>query len=454
MIDSDLTKKKDSSQSFPEELEFSLSDWHMGRIHPMPSKIPDNWRLVQLTTVAKLESGHTPSRRQPAYWVGNIPWISLHDSKNLDNDEILETENTIGELGLQNSSARLLPKGTVVFSRTATVGKSTVMGREMTTSQDFANFICGSKLFNRYLAYLFRYMQPEWIRLMAGSTHNTIYMPVFREMKILLPPIAEQNLIASALSDTDALIESLEQLLAKKRQIKQGAMQELLTGKKRLSGFGEGKGYKQSEIGTVPEDWEVKFLGELFHLINGFSFKSEHFASSGPIVLTPGNFQLEGGLYFDGRNTKRYSGDFPTSTIFNNGDLLVVMTDLTPDCNLLGKPAFVFSEEKVLHNQRIGKVQLLVENIDKQFLYFSLLSRPYLRKIKEQATGSTVRHTSNKSIYSISLPIPPFLEQTAIATILSDMDLEIGAIETKLTKARQLKQGMMHELLTGRIRLL
>ena len=102
--------------------------------------------------------------------------------------------------------------------------------------------------------------------------------------------------------------------------------------------------------------------------------RASFFSTAGPIVLTPGNFKLEGGLYFNDRNTKRYSGSFPKSTVFQTGDLLVVMTDLTPDCNLLGKPAFLDSEEIILHNQRIGKVNLFTESLDKQFLYFLLLS--------------------------------------------------------------------------------
>jgi len=221
----------------------------------MPTHVPSGWNLVKLTSVAKLESGHTPSRRRPDYWNGGIPWISLHDSGALDVLEIHSTSHTISKLGLANSSARLLPKGTVVFSRTATVGRATVMGREMATSQDFANYVCGPNLCNRYLTHLFRYMAPEWKRLMAGSTHNTVYMPVFQGLQVLLPPVYEQEAIAEALGDTDALIESLEQLLTKKRHLKQGAMQELLSGTKRLLGFSG--------------EWEVHRLGEVADIRSG-----------------------------------------------------------------------------------------------------------------------------------------------------------------------------------------
>ncbi len=213
-------------------------------------------------------------------------------------------------------------------------------------------------------------------------------------------------------------------------------------------------GYKQTDIGAIPEDWKVKSLGDLFSLKHGFGFKSEFFSRTGPIVLTPGNFRLDGGLYFNERNTKRYSGSYPRSAIFKNGDLLIVMTDLTPDCNLLGKPAFIETNETILHNQRIGKVKLLTDGIDKKFLYLILLSSTYLNKIKEQATGSTVRHTSNNSIYNVLVPVPSLVEeQRDIVEALSDVDALIAALDKLIAKKRAIKTAAMQELLTGQNRL-
>lgn len=182
--------------------------------------IPQDWECVPIASVARLESGHTPSKRVPSYWGGCIPWVSLHDTQLLDGPEISGTSKTITEDGLNNSSARLLPQGTVVFSRTATVGKATVLAIAMATSQDFANYICGPKLDNRFLMYLFRSMGRTWRGLMAGSIHNTIYMPVFEALRIALPPLSEQRAIASALSDSDALLAGLDRLIAKKRDLK------------------------------------------------------------------------------------------------------------------------------------------------------------------------------------------------------------------------------------------
>lgn len=212
-----------------------LPDWIVGRISGI-SKIPQEWNLVCILDVARLESGHTPSRDKDEYWNGTIPWISLHDSKFLDKRVITETAMYVTELGIKNSSARILPAGTVVFSRTASVGHCVIMGREMATSQDFANYICGENLHNRYLMHLFRWIQPVWNGLASGSVHSTIYMPAFKQLKILLPPLFEQIQIAEIVDCFDNVIEDNNNKLEQLSILKRGLMQDLLTGRVRVKG--------------------------------------------------------------------------------------------------------------------------------------------------------------------------------------------------------------------------
>jgi len=213
-------------------------------------------------------------------------------------------------------------------------------------------------------------------------------------------------------------------------------------------------GYKQTEVGVIPMDWEVRRLKELITIKGGQAFSSAHFSDKGPILLTPGNFKLDGGLYFNEHNTKHYSGPYASTMVFDNGDLLVVMTDLTPDCDLLGKPAFVRLDEVILHNQRIGKIAPTSGRISLPFLYWYFLSDAHAGRMRETATGSTVRHTSNGSIYGSLIALPPSkTEQAAIAEALSDADALIESLEQLLTKKRDLKQGAMQELLTGKKRL-
>ncbi len=161
--------------------------------------IPEGWEVVPIRKVARLESGHTPSRSRPEWWVDcHIPWFSLADIWQVRPgrvEYVYETAEAVSELGLQNSSARLLPAGTVMLSRTASVGFSAVMGIAMATTQDFANWVCGCRLLPDYLLYCLRGMPSEFERLKMGSTHNTIYMPDIRTLTIPLPPLEEQKAI-------------------------------------------------------------------------------------------------------------------------------------------------------------------------------------------------------------------------------------------------------------------
>lgn len=210
------------------------SRWVLGRVAEGITHIPADWNLVTLRQMAKLESGHTPDRKEPAYWDGNIPWISLQDADALTKVTISETAETIGPLGLANSSARMLPAGTVVFQRTANVGLASVMGREMCTSQHFANWICGSKLDPYYLQQLFRHMSREWQRLVAGSVLPDIYMVTFKALQILLPPLAEQKKIGEVGVAFDLRIEEERSTLTALIENRKALAQELLSGRVRL----------------------------------------------------------------------------------------------------------------------------------------------------------------------------------------------------------------------------
>jgi restriction endonuclease S subunit len=186
-----------------------VDGWTHGRL-PGVSSIPFNWHVTRLTSVARLESGHTPSRSKPEYWNGRIPWISLADIKRLGIPIISSTENEISSLGVENSSARLLPTGTVVLSRTAMVGFSSVISKPMTTSQDFANFVCGEKIVPTFLYYLFSGMKEFFDYAAIGSSNvKTIYMPFFQNMQIALPPLQVQNDIVACL---DHVRKGLERL--------------------------------------------------------------------------------------------------------------------------------------------------------------------------------------------------------------------------------------------------
>ena len=162
---------------------------------------PPGWAWTPLLRVARQETGHTPSRRVPAYWDGgDVPWVGIRDAGANHGTTIYDTMQKCTELGLANSSARLLPAGTVCLSRTASVGYVTVLGKSMATSQDFATWTCTSALLPEYLKFALLAEGADIRRFGEGSTHTTIYFPEIRALHICLPPIEEQAEIVRMLT--------------------------------------------------------------------------------------------------------------------------------------------------------------------------------------------------------------------------------------------------------------
>ena len=286
-----------------------------------------------------------------------------------------------------------------------------------------------------YLIYNFKNTDPKYFyynftknfyervhSMTAKSSVDSVRREMITKMQIPIPPtLAEQQRIAKALSDVDALISTTEKLIQKKKNIKQGTMQNLLTGKKRLPGFAKSTNYKQSELGLIPEDWEVKTLGEMLKIGHGKDYKN----------LKSGNVPVYGtGGYMTSVNDFLYEGE--TVCIGRKGTI--------------DKPQY--------HSGKIWTVDTLFytydfKSLNPKYLFYKFCLIDWLSM--NEASG--VPSLTAKNIEDIQIVISTEKEQTAIANVLSDMDKEIETLNTKLEKYRNLKTAMMQQLLTGKIRL-
>ncbi len=172
--------------------------------------LPHGWAWVALRRVARQETGHTPSRSVAEYWDGDIAWLGIKDANIHHGKVISDTAQHITQKGLDNSSARLLPSGTVCLSRTASVGYVTIMGKDMATSQDFATWTCGDALDPHYLMYALMSEGDNIRRFGEGSTHTTIYFPEIRAFHIALAPVEEQREIVRRIKAAMAAVDVLE----------------------------------------------------------------------------------------------------------------------------------------------------------------------------------------------------------------------------------------------------
>lgn len=190
---------------------------------------PKGWKWQKLLDLAKLESGHTPRKTVEEYWEnGDVYWICLQDIRAAHGTIIKDTKYKPTMLGIENSSARLLPAGTVCFSRDISVGFTTIMGHEMSTTQHFANWICGGELINKYLMFSLMAAKTHITDSGQGTTVKTVYMPALKEFRLLTPPLSEQTEIVRLVEQYFALADTLEKNLANAKQRVDSLTQSIL----------------------------------------------------------------------------------------------------------------------------------------------------------------------------------------------------------------------------------
>ena len=289
-----------------------------------------------------------------------------------------------------------------------------------------------------YYSLLFRNIN----KICAGSGYPFLAYDKLNLISIPLPPLPEQQRIAKALSDVDALISTTEKLLKKKKNIKQGAMQNLLTGKKRLPGFAKSTNYKQSELGPIPEDWEVKSLGEIC-VINP--------ASSNRI---PDEFfyvdleSVSSGKLGKKQKIRRRNAPSRAQRQFEKNDILYQTVRPYQRNNL-----FVNFDSKNYIASTGYAIIRSNNNVDSHYIYQIIHLNNFVNIILDNCTGTSYPAINPKFLKTIPVIIPKKEEQAAIANVLSSMDKEIENLDTKLEKYRNLKTAMMQQLLTGKIRL-
>lgn len=375
----------------------------------------------------------------------------------------LVTAKDINEGEIQYESARKTPewayeklitdksrpvKNDLLLTKDGTLGRLAIVDeKKICINQSVAVIRPNNKIDPVFLKKLLEsnYYQKVMLENAGGSTIKHIYITIVNLMPIGVPPtLAEQKAIATALSDVDVLISSLDKLIEKKKAIKQGAMQELLTGKTRLAGFGNGVGYKMTEVGMIPVDWNIHSIGEI----------STSFSGGTPSTSIPdyynGNINWITSSELNKGRIRETEGfisqiglDNSSAKIVEKGTFLLAMYGATA-----GVPAI--TEVSGAINQAILAIISGKVGAEYLFQFFSLFKESIINTYTQGGQPNLSGHI----IKSINIPLPPTLtEQKTIASALSDMDSEIEDMDTKRDKYKQIKQGMMQELLTGKTRL-
>lgn len=359
----------------------------------------------------------------------------------------------------QDSNIKIRPQD-ILISKDGTIGKVAYLGMipkaGTLNSGIFVIRANERKIDQVFLSKIFMsfYFEDFLNRLVAGSTINHLYQKDFVKFCFPLPNSEEQAAIATALSDVDSLISALTKKIEKKKAIKQGLMQQLLTGKKRLPGYEKNREPVQTEWGAIPKDWKTLSIGKCCSIkarIGWQGLKKSEYLSSGEYVLVTGTDFLNGRIDWKSCvyvSKKRYEQDANIQIVKH--DILI-----TKD-GTIGKVAFLDDVPCLgTLNSGIFVVRSHSEELDQCYLSKIFESFIFDAFLESLVAGSTINHLYQKDFVHFNFPVPPTMsEQTAIANILSDCDSEIAALEEKRDKYKEIKQGMMQQLLTGKIRLI
>ncbi|GJQ23235.1 MAG: hypothetical protein HBSAPP01_10250 [Candidatus Brocadia sapporoensis] len=391
--------------------------------------IPSDWEVKRLGDAAEVVMGQSPIGASYNRCCIGAPLI---------NGPTEFTAKHPIKIQWTSQPTKFCKKGDVLLCvRGSSTGRINISDDEYCIGRGIASIRAKSGVDTSFITFQVESAVKNILVLTTGSTFPNIDGKSIKAINVLIPPTkAEQNAIATVLSDADALISSLEKLIAKKRNIKQGAMQQLLTGKKRLPGF-SGK-------------WEVKKLGNLGKFRGGSGFPIKH------------QGKVEGDYPFFKVSDMNNEGN--TTFMANSNNWISEFVRKEASVNVFPRHSIIFAkigaaiflerkkillQESCIDNNMMGFV-LDEDCTDFKFIYYLFLNIQLGKLVSTTALPSL----SGREIATLEFGIPEFKEQTAIAQVLSDMDAEIEALEKKLDKFRMIKQGMMQELLSGRTRLI
>lgn len=405
--------------------------------------------ITQLGEVlASIIGGGTPSRKNEEFYKGDIPWVTVKDLIQLRIDKAQEY---ITEEAVINSASNVIPKGTVIVATRMALGKAVMNSVDVAINQDLKALIPDKdKMDPEFLLHTMIGNANAIQSMGSGTTVKGIRLEQLKSLPVFIPTLTEQRKIADILNTIDNAISKTEDIIQQTEKVKKGLMQQLLT-----KGIGHTR-FKQTEIGEIPEEWEVKNLDDYKQNANdvlrtgpfGSSLKSEHFQSQGIPVINIFNL---GDAVFDTSELFYVSKDKALSlssyVVKENDILFSRVADI-------GRSVVVpsFANGWVM-SSNLMRIRVDTSKIVPQFLYYQIINGPFVRKQLTAITNNAGRPTVNsKVLMDLGFPTPPIAEQKKVVDILESVNLKIVQEKSKLMQLKNLRKGLMQVLLTGKVR--
>ncbi|WP_257627095.1 restriction endonuclease subunit S [Pseudomonas sp. Xaverov 259] len=429
----------------------------------MPSKQQpiEGWKWTPLSSIARLESGHTPSRKYAEYWGGDVPWLGIRDATGNHGLTINKTLQYTNALGIANSSARILPKHTVCLSRTASVGYVVVMGCPMATSQDFVNWVCSPKLDYRYLKYILFAEHESMLRFASGTTHQTIYFPEAKAFHVLIPGIEEQRRIADFLQSLDERITLLRETNTTLEAITQALFKSWFVDFDPVRANAEGlesagvhqataalfpDSFEESELGLIPKGWATRPIYGMATYINGAAYKAFEPNSDYrglPIIKIA---ELKAGV-----TSKTAFSDkaMPEKYLIKTGDILFSWSG-NPDTSI---GTFVWGHATALLNQHIFRV-LPHASSQRSFILQALrYLNPVFAELARNKQTTGLGHVTVADLKRLKVVSPPESVIEKFNDSAEPIHQMIFGNEQQAQTLTQIRDTLLPRLISGQLRL-
>jgi type I restriction enzyme, S subunit len=397
----------------------------------LPESVPpEGWAWRKLTDVARLESGHTPSRRKPEYWNGDVPWIGIKDARHAHGRDIHRTRECATELGIENSAARVLPTRTVCLSRTASIGYITRMGKPMSTSQDFGNWVCGSELLSRHLLWVLLADRESLFRFAHGSVHQTIYYPELKAFHVCLPPLDEQRRIAAVLGALDDKIELNRKMNRTLEEMAQAIF------KSWFIDFDCHSDFVASDLGPIPKGWRVGRLDDVADVVMGASPKGTTYNDEQvgtPLINGP----VEYGDYFP---LKKKWTTAPTR-LCREGDLIFCVRGSTTGRRVHSDGEYC-----------LGRGVCAIRGKDHSQAFVDIAVEVGMERLLTKTTGSVFPNLSSKDIKSFSLIVPSSNALERFRDTVTPMRARLISNVREVETLAAIRDTLLPKLISGEIR--
>jgi len=388
----------------------------------------DEWKNQPLKCIGEIIGGGTPSTTIEEYWNGEINWFTPSE---ITSKYISSSKRKITDLGVNKSSAKILPKGSILLTTRATIGESSICLEESTTNQGFQSIVVNQFNNNEFVYYLINTLKNELIKNSSGSTFLEISKRKIELINNYFPSLEEQTKIAEFLGSVDKQLELLNTKKEKLTLYKKGVMQQL---------FSQQLRFKDDNGNDYPE-WEEKILGEIVDVRDGTHDSPKYISDSKFYLLTSKNLTSNGKLDFNDIKYLKES-DFNkinTRSKVDYGDILFGMI------GTIGNPVLIKQKEI---NFAIKNMALLKKspNVYNEFLLYQFKSFIIEIQFRKLNTGNTQKFISLSTIRNLKIYTPILEEQTKIANFLSAIDKQIETVETEITKTEVYKKGLLQQM--------